>query len=257
MAKFQLFKPFKPMPARRAGLAMLAAFSASMAAMLVFQFLTMHPRPEALRGFMAAYNFSAFPSGVAATALSVAVVAALNWRRWAGGTLAVAAFIGVSEVFWGHSPAAVVAGAVLGGSLGAAGFGLAQPRPEWRWLLWPQAAIAVVVSQIAYLDLLPLDLLRWPLADKVLHFLLFGAIAFWLNLWLNGRTVKMWWLVIPVAILLPITIALLDEGVQWFSPLRSADLLDLSSDLAGMLFFWGLSCKIGRITPKPAKTGFI
>ena len=88
--------------------------------------------------------------------------------------------------------------------------------------------------------------MQWPFADKVMHFLLFGAVVFWLNLWLKGRTIRFGVWGIPVAILLPLTIALVEEGAQAFSPIRSVDVYDLISDLAGMLFFWGLSYKVFR-----------
>ncbi len=80
-----------------------------------------------------------------------------------------------------------------------------QPKAVWQWLVWPQAALVVVLTQMAYLGYLPWHLLRWPYADKVLHFLLFGAVVFWLNLWLNGRTMQLGHWVIPIAIFLPMS----------------------------------------------------
>ena len=104
------------------------------------------------------------------------------------GVLAVA----FGRVYLGHHyPSDIFAGAVLGAAVGAAGYGLITlPQANWRWLLGPQLAGVVFVTQIAYLGFLPLYLLRWPLADKVLHFLLLGAVAFWLNLWLKGQSLK-------------------------------------------------------------------
>jgi hypothetical protein len=114
-------------------------------------------------------------------------------------------------------------------------------RPEWRWLLWPQLALVAIISQIAYLDLLRWPLLTWPLLDKLLHFILFGLVVFWLNLWLDGRAVRLgrWWM--PLALLLPLLIASSEELAQAWSPVRTASLSDWLSDLAGMLFFWRLS----------------
>ena len=147
-----------------------------------------------------------------------------------------------------HYPSDVMGGAILGASVGAAGYGLivAWPtnRAAWQWLLWPQIALALLVTQMAYLDILPQALLHLPFIDKLLHFLLIGSIAFWLNLWLRGRAVPLIGWYIPLALLLPLTVALLEEGVQVFSPVRTADLGDLLSDLTGLLFFWWLSQKI-------------
>jgi VanZ family protein len=160
--------------------------------------------------------------------------------------LAGAFLIAFSRVYLGHHyPSDILAGMVLGGAIGAACYGLFRPLyPDWRWLLWPQIAIVIVVSQMAYLDLLPFYLLRWPLADKVIHFLLFGAVVFWLNFWFRGRKLQLGRLAIPLAILLPLAIASLEEGFQALSPLRSADPFDLTSDAAGMLFFWWLSHRL-------------
>jgi VanZ family protein len=46
---------------------------------------------------------------------------------------------------------------------------------------------------------------------------------------------------IPLALLLPLLMASLEEVAQHWSPVRSADLGDWLSDLTGMLFFWWLS----------------
>ena len=80
----------------------------------------------------------------------------------------------------------------------------------------------------------------------MLHFLLFGLIAFWLNLWTRGRMVhvnlrRRWLTLAPVAVLVPMVFALSEELMQAFSPLRTASVADLGADLAGLLFFWGLS----------------
>ncbi|MBV7328698.1 VanZ family protein [Chloroflexi bacterium TSY] len=81
---------------------------------------------------------------------------------------------------------------------------------------------------------------------KVLHFLLFGAVTFWLNLWLNGRTLRFGRLAIPLAILIPLSVAAGEEGLQALSPLRTASIFDLMSDLAGMYCAWWLSIFVFR-----------
>lgn len=94
---------------------------------------------------------------------------------------------------------------------------------------------------MAYLNILPKTLLSWPFADKVLHFFLFGAVVFWLNLWLKGRVITIWRWRIPLAVLIPLVYAVLEEGAQVFSPYRTVDAVDLTCDLAGMIFFWRVS----------------
>lgn len=262
---------------RKVGLAILVGLALSLLFTLVLQFSALRPRPEAVRLLLPVPNFPSYPSGHAAAAFSTALVIGLSYRRlrWWGLALTGAGLIAFSRVYVGHHyPSDILGGAVLGASVGAACYGLiiAHPRspgspspglpagsapdnsnqmvvsgrdqPGWVWLLWPQIAIAVIVSQMAYLGILPTTVLQWPLVDKVLHFLLIGSIAFWLNLWLQGRTTKVGRWAIPLALLVPFSLALMEEGVQSFSPLRSADVFDLLSDLAGLLFFWWLSHKI-------------
>jgi membrane-associated phospholipid phosphatase len=236
---------------RRVGWAILVSLGVGLVLTLVFQFLVLRPRPENVRLIWPTPNFPSYPSGHAVAAFATATILGLTHRRphWWGIVLFGASLIAFSRVYLGHHyPSDILGGGILGAGVGAAGYGLlAEPKsaqPAWRWLLWPQVAIVIVITQIAYLDILPKQLLAWPFADKVLHFVLFGAVVFWLNIWLEGRTIQWRRWAIPLAILIPLTIAATEEGLQAFSSLRSASLSDLSSDLAGMVVFWWISQKI-------------
>jgi undecaprenyl-diphosphatase len=234
---------------RKMGLAILTAIAVSLALTLIFQYLILRPRPEEVRLLIPTPNFPSFPSGNAATAFATALVLALVYRRchWWALTLAGAALIALSRVYLGyHYPSDIIGGAILGAGAGAASYGLLlDPRPgRIRWLLWLQVAIVAVITQIAYLNLLPWQLLDWPMSDKVLHFILFGMVVFWLNLWLEGDTIRCGRWFIPLAIFLPLLVATSEEIAQNWSPVRTASLSDWSSDLVGMLFFWWLSRQI-------------
>ena len=238
---------------RRVGLAILVSLTAGFILAMVFQFLALRPRPEAVRLVMATPNFPSYPSGHAVAAFSTAMVIGLSYRQWRWGAIALAGagLIAFSRVYLGHHyPSDIVGGAVLGASVGAAGYGLmvAQQsnQASWRWLLWPQIALALIVTHMAYLDILPHRFLAIPYVDKLLHFLLIGSIAFWLNIWFRGRSIPIWGWYIPLALLLPLSIAFVEEVAQIFSPVRSADLADLISDIAGLFFFWWLSRKLIR-----------
>lgn len=237
---------------RRTGWAVLAAMAIGLALTLIFQFLVLRPRPEEVRLLWPPPNFPAFPSGHAVLAFAVATVFGLAHRRWRWWGLACsgAGLIALSRVYLGHHyPSDILGGAILGAAVGAACYGLIVTSPSnhrlaWRWLLWPQAAVTFLTTQLAYLDLLPIDWLQWPYVDKVLHFILFGAVVFWLNIWLEGRTASWRRWRIPLAVLIVFTVAALEEGLQAFSPLRSASLSDLASDVAGMLVFWWVGQKL-------------
>lgn len=233
----------------RLGLVILAAIAASLALTFTFQYLALRPRPEEVRLLFPTPNFPSYPSGHAAVAFAVALVLALFLRRWWGLSLAGAGLIALSRVYLGyHYPSDIFAGAVLGAGAGAASYGLLlSPIPgRLRWLLWPQAAVVIIITQMAYLDLLPWGLLEWPLADKTLHFVLFGLVVFWLNLWLEGSVLRVGRWLLPLAVLLPLLIATSEEIAQNWSPLRTADWLDWLSDLGGMLFFWWFSRSLLR-----------
>jgi hypothetical protein len=146
----------------------------------------------------------------------------------------------------------LLGGLVLGAAIGGAAFGIALRSSRGgllarlRFLLFPQVALVVVISEMAYLRLVPLRLLHFPFADKVMHFLLFGAVVFWLDLFLAPRAVRLGFLLrrVPLSIAIAFSVAGLDELVQAFSSSRSAELGDLASDLAGMLLFLVLSRRL-------------
>jgi VanZ family protein len=232
----------------------LGALLAGLVVVLAMQVVVLRPRPEGVRVVMAAPSFPSFPSGHAMAGFATATVVALAARR---GRVAVPAFAGAgllaaSRVYLGHHyPSDVFAGAVIGAGVGAAAYGVwasgAQGAARWRWLLWPQVALMVVVSQLAYMGRLPLALLRLPYTDKVLHFLLFGSVVVWLSLWLGPRRLAG----VPVAVALPFGLAVLEEGAQAFSRQRSAGLDDLAADLLGMVLFWWLGQRIERTSKEP------
>jgi len=225
--------------------AMLVALVVSIASTLLLQYLGMRPRPDDVRLLTAQPPFPSYPSGHTAAAFALLMCIWFYDRRFLSGlaALAIATGIAISRIYLGHHwPSDVVGGVILGSSIGAGLYGLMligkKGLDRWRWLVWPQIGIVVVVTQMAYLNYLPFHLLRWQYADKVLHFILFGLVTFWLHIWLRGKTWRFLGIPLPVAILLPFLVAIIDEGFQFFSPVRNADMIDLWSDLGGMFFFW-------------------
>jgi VanZ family protein len=111
--------------------------------------------------------------------------------------------------------------------------------------LWPQLALVIVITQLAYLGYLPLWLLRVEGLDIALHFTLFGWVAFCLYPWMAGGRSRLPLSPAVLAVVVPFTAAALEEGAQWFSPLRTASWLDLGADLAGMCVGVALSRWLG------------
>lgn len=242
------------------GWALLLAQAGALLGVLIFYWLAARTRPEAARLIMAAPPLPSFPSGHAAIAAATAVVWWLHdgWNRRTAAIVTLAVGVAYSRVYLGHHyPTDVLAGVVWGLGMGAAAHGIthdrSNPRKMISWLLWPQIALVVMVTLMAYLGLLPLDLLRWPFADKVLHMLLIGALAFWLNLWLPDWQLQLGRLRLPVAVALPFALAAGEELMQSRSPLRTFDLGDLASDLLGLLLFYALSrWLLSRMSPQVA-----
>lgn len=241
----------------RVGWTLLLALIGSLLLTLLFYYLALRPRPTDVRLLLPTPPFPSYPSGHAAAAFATTVVLALATRRRLVTAVALlgALLICYSRLYLGHHYLSdLFGGAVLGAAAGAAVYGLRHSGASWGarlpWLLWVQVAIVLVVTQMAYLDLNPTALLRWPFADKVLHALLFGAVVFWLNLWLEDQRVRYRGWSAPLAIVIPFALALLEEGMQAFSPLRTADVTDLLSDLIGMIVFWWASrylVKVNRL----------
>ena len=256
---------------RRMGWAVLLTTAFCLGLTLIFQFGVLRPRPaEAVAGLRLIWpppNFPSYPSGHASCAFAIAVLFGLRWRKawvWAIG-LVLASVIAISRVYLGmHYPTDIVAGMILGIGVGATGYGVlaaprasahaqSSPRETLKWLFFTQLAIILVGTHLAYLNLVPWRFLSWPMADKVMHALLMGGISFWLNLWLNGRTTHVGRWNIPLAVLLPFSLALVEECLQSLSPVRTFDLLDLTADLLGMSLMFLLSStllsRMRRLTP--------
>lgn len=232
--------------ARQIGLALLAALLVGLALTLAIQYLALRPRPEDVRLVGAAPNFPSFPSGHAMAAWATAVILGLAYGRRVGGPAAVlATLVALSRVYQGHHyPSDVLAGAVLGAGVGAAAYGLiASPQrgAVVQWLLWAQLALVVVVSELAYLGYIP-GWVQQLGVDKVLHFSMFGLVAFWLHQWLAARDGRLGWRVTALlAVSIPFTAAAVEELLQGLSPYRTVDVLDLGSDLAGMVLLVAVS----------------
>lgn len=217
-------------------LPVVAALITSALTAIVFQSLSDRPNAEPLPN------------------LAVTLVSAATLCLWLSPARRAAVLVllaGVAISLLGRvSVTAALGGALVGAGFGAASHGLfAFDRPRWPWLLWPQIALMVLISEMAYLNRLPVQWLDWPYADKVIHALLFGLATFWLNLWLQGRRVMH---ALPLAIAVPFVIAAFEEMAQGLSPHRSPDLADLLSNLIGMLMLYFVSERLRRSSIKKA-----
>jgi VanZ family protein len=103
-------------------------------------------------------------------------------------------------------------------------------RPRWAWLLWVQLGMMLLATLGAYLGLLDLFVLAVPGIDKILHFLLYGALAFFAVAWWADRRP---WAVLGILC----GLAALEESSQSLSAARTFSTVDLTATLTGILAF--------------------
>lgn len=232
---------------RRAGLGRAAwiALAIGLLLSLGLQLASNRPRPEAFSALLAQPALPSFPSGHAVLVTILWVMVAFVRPRLAGILTTPIVLVLLSRIALGHHfTSDVLGGMFLGAGIGIAAAGIqGTPRTDpWRlrWLLWPQIGLVACITLVAYTGAFSGGRAPWlavPGADKVLHFLLFGMVAFGTHFATRGRTISILRLSIPWAVMLPFAAAVLEELMQATSPHRTADPLDLLADLLGLFSF--------------------
>jgi VanZ family protein len=93
-----------------------------------------------------------------------------------------------------------------------------------------QLSIVLLITLAAYLGVLDVAALGVPGLDKIMHFSLVGALAFFSVGWWADRPP---WVVLVVLSI----VAIVDETGQSFSAVRTFSLIDLAANLLGILVF--------------------
>lgn len=119
------------------------------------------------------------------------------------------------------------------------------PSTNRRWVItfWVYIAALASISLSAYLRLLPRDsgFLSLPHVDHALHFLLLGGASFLSHRALGGRWVSARGVRAPMGPLIVGAISIVDECFQAFTPARTFDLLDMASNVSGVIAFGALA----------------
>lgn len=96
---------------------------------------------------------------------------------------------------------------------------------------------------LAYQKKIPAILAIIPHYDYIGHFVLFGILFYLLHRAIKRFSLKILNSKIPLALILISAFAIIEEGLQIFSPNRTFDLLDLFLSLAGIAFFYWIDKK--------------
>lgn len=111
--------------------------------------------------------------------------------------------------------------------------------------------ILLTATILAYTRRIPVGIKRIPYYDTIGHFLLFGILALLLDRAMGGRNVKVFRGSVSLAALMVIGYAVIDEGLQGFSSVRTVDATDLLAGMCGVLCFvlfgrWSAWMSLGK-----------
>ncbi len=123
----------------------------------------------------------------------------------------------------------------------------ARPRigPAVWWLgLIACVLVGASLSIVSYAEGLPFD--QVPQLDKVVHFGLGGALAFFLDGVLRRRMLRIGPIALPLAAVLVLVPAGIEEFLQRYSVNRTSSFGDYAADVVGVTFFVWLSRRASR-----------
>ncbi len=129
-----------------------------------------------------------------------------------------------------------------------------------RWLIAFSlfALVLLGICLAAYLGRIPSSIAHIPYYDIIGHFVLYGLFAGLLELALGHHRIRVpgTGLRIPTAAIIIMVIGTVDELLQNLSPLRSADLKDLTADFVGIIIAVWLAqlIKISKPTVRSANS---
>ncbi len=108
--------------------------------------------------------------------------------------------------------------------------------------------MVVLIGIGAYAGVLPTALASVPNSDKIMHFILIGGVAFFLDGTLAHRA--LWHGRGSLAGAAVLVVAGIDEWAQRFSPRRSSTWSDFFADVAGVIVFVWLARKLSGVATR-------
>jgi len=104
-------------------------------------------------------------------------------------------------------------------------------------------AIAAILSAISYAEGLPFD--QVPHLDKAVHVGMAGALGFFLDGVLRRRMLRIGPAALPLAAVLVLAPAGIEEFLQRYSVNRTSSFADFAADVVGVTVFVWLSRRVG------------
>ena len=89
---------------------------------------------------------------------------------------------------------------------------------------------------------------RIPYGDKLGHFCLFGLLTLATNLAFRFKSFKLFSIELFLGTILVFSFVVIEEFSQYFIPNRSFDLMDLSADFVGIVFFTFVTRYLNKMT---------
>jgi VanZ family protein len=117
---------------------------------------------------------------------------------------------------------------------------------RWVFAFWVYLGILLSISLSAYLKIIPTQIAKFPHYDTILHFLLLGIAAYLSHQALKKRKFEIFNIPLPIAPFIVFIFCILDEIIQSFVPYRSADIMDFTADVVGIIVFTLLAEKFPK-----------
>ena len=92
-----------------------------------------------------------------------------------------------------------------------------------------------------------------PYGDKLGHFCLFGLLTLATNLAFRFKAFQFYSIKLFLGTILVSSFVIIEEFSQYFIPNRSFDLIDLSADFVGIVFFTIVTSYLNKITLRSKK----
>jgi polysaccharide biosynthesis protein VpsQ len=116
----------------------------------------------------------------------------------------------------------------------------------WKLGFAAQLSLVVLISIGAYAGVIPTVFTVVPHLDKLGHFILIGALAFFLDGALDHRELYRGLRFPRLAPVLVLAVAGIEEYLQRLSPRRTSEWGDFFADAVGVFFFAWLAGRVGR-----------